>query len=167
MLERFLASCSSGLDAEDVIQESLLKAFQNLHRFDSNYRFSTWLYTIAFRVARDQLRRHRRWARLLSLGRLEVRRPDVTCEMPTEVREEAENVWELAKQLLSADQYAALWLRYGEELEIEEISSVLGRTPGAVRVLLHRSRLKLLEQIQSREAQRNSRRIASKSGGTQ
>src|SRR5580765_3872346 len=43
-------------DAEDIVQEALARAFRQLDRFDPRYRFSTWLYTIAIRLAHDEAR---------------------------------------------------------------------------------------------------------------
>ena len=166
LLGRFLAGYDSGVDAEDVVQESLFKAFQNLHRYDFNYRFSTWLYTIAFRVARDQLRRNRRWSRLVSLGRQDACSLSMGVSNESELKDQADNIWELAKKVLSGDQYTALWLRYGEDLDIEEVSGIIGKNPGAIRVLLHRSRLRLLEQIQSTESNKHPREMPTKSGAT-
>ncbi|HBE71743.1 MAG TPA: hypothetical protein DDW52_26670, partial [Planctomycetaceae bacterium] len=53
------------------------------------------------------------------------------------------NIWATASANLSADQYAALWLRYGEDMDMSEIASVLGKTKVGVRVMLHRARGKL------------------------
>ena len=47
-------------NAEDVVQETFLKAYRALHRFDSRSRFSTWLYRIATNTAMDLLRRAQR-----------------------------------------------------------------------------------------------------------
>ncbi len=58
LLERRLQG--NRADAEDIAQESLAKAFQHLDRFDFRYQFSTWLYTIAFRLATDFVRKEKR-----------------------------------------------------------------------------------------------------------
>ena len=57
------------MDAEDVAQESLKRAFENLATFDPQYRFTTWLYTIAIRIAIDHNRHYRRRATLLAAHR--------------------------------------------------------------------------------------------------
>lgn len=152
ILDRFLMGSNPRIDPEDVAQEALMKAYQNLVRFDFKHRFSTWLYTIAFRVARDHLRQNRRWSRLVSLGRNKPWPAGDQVVDTVSLDEQAGCIWQLAKELLSADQYAALWLRFGEELSPVEISEVLGKKQGTVRVLLHRSRLKLIEHLQTAEA---------------
>lgn len=52
-------------DAEDVAQETYLRAYREWHRFDGQ-DVRAWLYTIALRLAFDQLRRRRRWRDLLA-----------------------------------------------------------------------------------------------------
>ena len=46
-------------EAEDICQDAFLKAFASLDSFSSEYRFSTWLFTIAYRVCLNRLRRKR------------------------------------------------------------------------------------------------------------
>src|SRR5215475_7948707 len=48
-----------GSDAEEICQDAFLRAFQALDSFDSRYRFSTWLFTIAYRLSLNQMRRRR------------------------------------------------------------------------------------------------------------
>lgn len=134
-------------DAEDVVQESLARAFQHLDRFDPRYRFSTWLYTIAIRLAHDHARRRRRGPRLVefsdaaSLARAEG---DAAA---AQRREEVDNIWRQAKHVLSDAQFTAMWLRYGEDLTPSEVAEVMGRTRIGVRVLLHRARGRLIAEL--------------------
>jgi hypothetical protein len=53
-------------------------------------------------------------------------------------REQVRQVWELSKTL-PASQRRALWLRYGEELELKEIAAQMGRSVEAVKLLVHRA----------------------------
>lgn len=151
-------------DAEDVAQDTLVKAFLNLSKFDSQYRFSTWLYTIAFRVAHDYVRKQRRWFHLLSKAAVTLETVGGSAKSVLEQRDQANNVWYVAGQLLTADQYSAFWLRYGEELSIGEVSQVLGKPEGAVRVLLHRGRVVLIEHFRQKEFDISPRSGADKSG---
>ena len=63
-------------DAEDVVQETFLRAYSKLGRYDSRAQFSSWLYRIATNYAIDLLRRRKRW--------LSSEIDPVECEMPLE-----------------------------------------------------------------------------------
>lgn len=134
-------------DAEDIVQESLTRAFQNLHRFDHHYRFSTWLFTITIRLARDHARSERRRPRHAALNETECGSRELDITDRAERLDTAGNLWQTARRVLTDSQYTALWLRYAEDLSPAEISQVMGKSRIGVRVLLHRSRLKLVAEI--------------------
>jgi RNA polymerase sigma-70 factor, ECF subfamily len=135
-------------DAEDIAQEALAKAFQHFDRFDPRYRFSTWLYTIAIRLAHDIARSQRRRPRQVSLDDVDCTSRDSNAALLAQHREEVGNLWQTARRVLSEDQYIAMWLRYGEDLSTVEISKIMRKSRIGVRVLLHRARLALLAQIE-------------------
>jgi RNA polymerase sigma-70 factor (ECF subfamily) len=134
-------------DAEDIAQEALARAFQHIDRFDPRYRFSTWLYTIAIRLAHDFARSQRRRPRPLSLNDVDCASWESTVAAQAQRQEEVGNLWATAKRVLSQDQYTAMWLRYGEDLSAAEVSKVMRKSRIGVRVLLHRARLALVAEI--------------------
>ncbi|MGB8959654.1 MAG: sigma-70 family RNA polymerase sigma factor [Candidatus Aminicenantales bacterium] len=130
-------------DAEDMVQDTFLKIYRSIDRYDPAYRFSTWLYTSASRLAIDSFRKaalSRDKSAALS-GR-DI--PDPAAGY--EVEAGATGVWDAARTL-GADRYRVLWLRYGEDMTVEEIAAVLGRSRLAVRVLLHRARTSLVGRL--------------------
>lgn len=138
-------------DAEELCQESLLRAWRKLGTYDEGWRFSTWLYVIARSVASDR-------ARTATIRRSDsdldahAGHDDPTRELGA--REENENLWNLARSVLDRDQHTALWLFYAEDRSAAEIGLILGRTPLAVRVLLFRARAALKRHLDQRESQR-------------
>lgn len=138
-------------DAEDVAQASLARAFQHLDRFDPRYRFSTWLYTIAIRLAHDHARSRRRRPPHVALD--ETTCPSAAADetLAAQRQDEVDNVWQLAKRVLSDSQFTAMWLRYGEDLTATEVAQVMQRTCIGVRVLLHRARTRLVAEMIDRE----------------
>jgi RNA polymerase sigma-70 factor (ECF subfamily) len=128
-------------DTEDLVQETFLKAYRNISRFDLNYKFSTWLYTTAARLAISFYRKKRVNEGLYVFNAFP---PDPGEQVTRE--EDSENLWNIAKTLQS-NQYQALWLRYMEELSLKEIALVMKKTRVYVRVLLHRARLNLIKQL--------------------
>ncbi len=124
-------------DTEDLVQETFLKAFRNINRFNPERKFSTWLYTIAIRQAISRFRSEKKRSTSLETY--------PSCLDPQEIviqKEESQNIWHLASKL-GKKQYEALWLHYGEDMPIKEMAKILNKKPITVRVLLHRARLNL------------------------
>ena len=158
LLERRLAGRRT--DAEDIAQESLAKAFQHLDRFDFKYQFSTWLYTIAFRLASDFVRKEKRRPKSVSIDALDFDSSLVAHRSEPREREAVEDVWSVARSTLVESQYTILWLKYGEGLSIQEISGVLNKTQIGVRVQLHRARGKLQKEINRMDREQSIHRGA-------
>jgi RNA polymerase sigma-70 factor (ECF subfamily) len=127
-------------DAEDMVQDTFLKLYRSIEKYDPAYRFSTWLYTSANRLAIDSFRKSA-VARERSAASSSRDLPDPAVGF--EGQADATGVWAAARTL-GADRYRVLWLRYGEDMTIEEIAAVIGRSRLAVRVLLHRARTSLV-----------------------
>jgi len=134
-------------DIEDLVQETFLRAFQNINRYDSRWKFSTWLYTLAVRLAISRYR-----AKKTKLSQLDPESQECPSLGPPEImieKEKAEkhkNIWNLAVSL-DPKQYEALWLRYAEDMPIKDIARAMKKSQAGVRVLLHRARLNLGEKL--------------------
>lgn len=129
-------------DCEDLVQDTFLKAFQNIGRYDRRLPFATWLYTIGTRRAVDFYRSRK--------NRMTV---PITEEVPTAgdphesaVRsEERRNLWVRARAL-PRKQYDALWLRYAEDMSVKDIARAMGITRVHAKVLLYRGRVRLARE---------------------
>jgi RNA polymerase sigma-70 factor (ECF subfamily) len=146
-----------GADAEDLTQEAFVRAWQQIGRYKPpphGSRFSTWLFTIGFRMAVSRDRAHRR-GRVRERGLDEsggAERAGASKASATDRlgdREQGGRLWALAAEVLSDDQHTALWLRYAEDLPMKEIARVLGKTQVGVRVSLFRARAALAEHAES------------------
>jgi len=138
----FRPRLGSDQDAEDLVQETFLKLFRNIRNYDPAHRFSTWLYTSANRLAISSYRRKRTVA-----GRLGAEVVDNSADLAVRTAGEARStgLWDAAGTL-GGNQYRVLWLRYGEDLSIEEIAASIGKSRLAVRLLLHRARTNLMKR---------------------
>ena len=129
-------------DAEDLVQQTFVKAYQNLHRFDTSRPLVNWLFTIARRTALNHFRAARRWEEMPE---------DTPCVLPTPAREaetndQVENIWEQARRRLSEKEFNVMWLRFGENLSTAETARVAGLTQTHVKILVFRARKRLLER---------------------
>ena len=142
-LVRFLASFSeSAFDAEDLAQETFLRAYRNLSRYDPRKPFLTWLYVIARRLAINFKRnRSRRGESPLFEGETEL--PGNECATPSD----SGSLWASASKLLSPDAFMALRLHYGESMPVKEIAEVLGKSTTGTKVLLFRARRSLADKM--------------------
>ncbi len=137
---------ASAEDAEELCQEAFVRAWQKLALYDSQWRFSTWLFTLARRLTASRYRRGRREEsghEALELASSERAGP----ERIASGREEWANLWALAGRVLTPGQRSALWLRYAEDLAPDAIGAVLGKRTGTVRVILFRARERLLRAL--------------------
>jgi RNA polymerase sigma factor (sigma-70 family) len=129
-------------DAEDVAQETFLRAFDHLDRYDPARPFATWLFTIGKNVAANHaVARSRRAAHEHANAAPEAAPP------AAEPRAGADEIWERAAQVLSPDAYRMLWLRYAQGLSVREIATELHRSAVAIKVMLFRARRRLLQEI--------------------
>ena len=142
-------------DAQDVVQEAFLKAYQNLEQFQGNSKFYTWLVRIAVNEALMKLRR-RRTDRTVSIDE------DVETEegsMPREVADWSPNPEQLYGQSELSDILkktiqglppgfrTVFVLRDVEGLSTEETAEMLGLSIPAVKSRLLRARLQLRERL--------------------
>ncbi len=137
-------------DAEEICQEAFLKAFASLHTFSSDYRFSTWLFTIGYRVCLNHLRRKRVLTGVLDFAALSCQSDEVvtTSLESEEAGRLKETVWSAVARL-SAPQRATLLLFYRQEFSCQEIARVLGLPLATVKSHLHRARNRLRELLES------------------
>jgi RNA polymerase sigma-70 factor (ECF subfamily) len=128
-------------DTEDIVQETFLKAYRHIRRFNFQCKFSTWIYTIATRLVISFYRKKQpNESTFLSIDSA----PDPQEQMIKD--DDSKNLWNIA-QTLRQNQFQALWLRYMEDLSLPEIAQVMKKTQIYVRVLLHRARLNLMKQL--------------------
>jgi RNA polymerase sigma-70 factor, ECF subfamily len=135
-----LRMLASDADAQDVTQETLMRAWQALGRFRGDSAVGTWLYRIVMRRSLDLLAARRRTATL------DERQPAPRGD-PAVATEQRHRFAAVARELaaLPPDQRAALVLREFEGLPYEEIAQVLDATLPAVKGRIHRARLTILK----------------------
>ena len=133
--------------AEDAAQETFLRAFQHLHRYDQRRPFATWLLSIAAHYCIDRLRRRK--FSFTSLDQEEDHEaqelPDAEAAKPEDeaVRREQRQQMQAAISRLETIDRAAIVLRYWHDCSEAEIAETLHLTVSAVKSRLHRARREL------------------------
>ncbi|HEY7735260.1 MAG TPA: sigma-70 family RNA polymerase sigma factor [Candidatus Limnocylindrales bacterium] len=141
-------------DAEDATERTFVAALTSLHRFeerttstdpDDASTFRVWL----LRIARNTVANLRRTARRHPSRPIDdaaTLADPVDVEAAAVVRDEAAAAWR-AVERLPADRRRAIVLRFVDEMTTAEIAGVLGRSEGAVRVLIHRALRTVARQL--------------------
>jgi RNA polymerase sigma-70 factor (ECF subfamily) len=136
-------------DAEEVVQETFLRAYRRLDQFKAQASVGTWLYSIAINCARDLLQQQKKHQ-----GRRELESPERPSALEREaageplpdrlaLSAELSRQVALALRRLTSKERAALVLRHFEGLSIEEIGRTLGLRPSATKNSIFRAVRKL------------------------
>ena len=143
-------------DAKDILQESFIKAYQNLNDFDQTLKFSSWIYRIVHNQTISFLRKKKPTISIApytegeeTTGILEDLKADTDIELETEAKINGEK---LKKELgtLEEKYRSILILRYMEEKDYKEISDILKIPIGTVGTLMSRAKKKLAEKIKAK-----------------
>jgi RNA polymerase sigma-70 factor (ECF subfamily) len=132
-------------DAEDAAQETFLRAYKWMKKYDTSRSFATWLMSIAAHYCIDQMRKRRMTiVSTEDLPYFEVVAGNPGPESRVAQRQEQDNVRKLLYTLNPVDR-AAVVMYYWNELSYQEISQALDLTESAVKSRLHRSRRSLAQ----------------------
>ena len=135
--------------AEDLAQETFVKAFRSLKSFDSTRRLSSWLFRIAHNTTLDALRRLKpEVVELEDLSEGDPRRDPAAPAAPDPLEQAALGA-ALNRSLLSLrpDYRAAMALRYDQQLPFDEIGRILGVPEVTARTYVHRARTELARSL--------------------
>lgn len=142
-------------EAEEIVQETFLRVFTNLERYDETQKFSTWIYRIGTNLCIDRLRKRKPsysldsemnegegtdWYSLLPSQEDTPDEQLLLSETQTQIRESIETLPEKYK--------AVVILRYLQDLSLQEISDVLSMPVTTIKTRLHRGREFLRKKLE-------------------
>jgi RNA polymerase sigma-70 factor, ECF subfamily len=128
-------------DAEDLTQQTFLKAFHNLARLDLSRPLIHWLLTIA----RNNALNHFRSAKPFEPVPEHLPAAELSPDQSAEAQDAQTDLWEKARAILPPRQFEILWLRYGEDFSVKETAQIVGLTQTHVKILVFRARHTLLK----------------------
>ena len=141
--------------AEELAQDTFVKAFRALHTYDAQRKFSAWLLTIAHHVAIDELRKGTLVTEPLVAATPDGERTrefaDRRAATPADLAERAQLAEALQQAIgrLRPEYREVVTLRYERDLDYDEIVDITGLPMGTVKSALHRARKELAEQLES------------------
>jgi RNA polymerase sigma-70 factor (ECF subfamily) len=135
-------------DAEDVVQETFLRAYRQLHRFEARANFGTWLHRIATNCAVDLLRARPKREVAEEPETLERTADVLPVPEPAALGVQIGDRLAGAMALLTEIERAAFTLRHFEGLSIDEIGAVLGLKTSAAKHSIFRAVRKMRRELQ-------------------
>jgi RNA polymerase sigma-70 factor (ECF subfamily) len=142
-------------EAEDIVQETFLRVFMNLEKYDENQKFSTWIYRIATNLCIDRLRKRKPnysidaemsdsegtdWHSILSSDEAGPEEELILSETQLNIRD--------AIQTLPDKYKTVVVLRYLHDMSLQEISDVLEMPVTTVKTRVHRGREFLRKKLE-------------------
>lgn len=137
--------------AEDVVQESFVKAFRKIHLFEGRSSFKSWLYQIALNTARNKLRANR--LEVVNLDNVSISTTDTAERQMIQV-----DIRELLRKevdKLPDRQKVALELRIYEDLSFQEIAQIMDCPYDTAKANYRHGLLKIKASLESNEALKN------------
>ncbi|HEY3371851.1 MAG TPA: RNA polymerase sigma factor [Prolixibacteraceae bacterium] len=138
----------NGEDAEEMAQDTFIKAFEKLNTYEGKSKFSTWLYSITYNGCISELRK-----RKIQFSSLEDQRFSDHDEMKMHdyfsetKKEDQERYLNLALSKLPEDDQVLVTLYYYDNQSMDEISLITGLTVSNIKVKIHRARKKMYELL--------------------
>lgn len=146
--------CGNKQDAEDIVQNSFVKAYHNLHTFRSDSKFSTWFYRIVYNTAITETRTSVHNTEFVDYKVIETDSySDFDTLEQVEEKEQREMINE-AMSKMPKDEGVVLTLYYLEDNPVKDIALITNLTESNVKVKLHRARKRfadILGQLMERE----------------
>lgn len=136
-------------DAQDIAQESFIKAYQQIHQFEGKSKFSTWLYTIVYRTAISKLKENKIDTLSINDALHENYTQDYTLSQleKMQVEDEQRHV-KRAIQKLPKTEALVITLYYINENTVREICEITGLSFANIKIKLFRARKKLERELQ-------------------
>lgn len=153
---------ASAVDAEDIVQDTYVKALEKLDTFRGESSLKTWLFTIASNLAKDNLRAQKRWtenvtdiSKEAALNDIQFFQEAMDIRMTSpqgqfEVKEHIAFCFTCVSKSLPLEQQLCIFLKEVYEFKVSEITTILNATEAMVKYYLHAGRSKMINIFDGR-----------------
>lgn len=138
---------SSNEEAEDIVQETFVRVYQHRQSFNFKHCFSTWIYTIALNLARNELRKRKKF-KFFEISDMKGNEAELAVDMKLPSR--LPQALNAAISDLPEKYRTAFVLRDIDEQPYEEVARILNVPLGTVKSRVNRARMMLREKLQPR-----------------
>ena len=144
---------NSAEEAEDIVQETFVRVYQHRQSFNFQHCLSTWIYTIALNLARNELRKRKKF-KFYEISDMQGNEAEFAVE--AKIPSRLPQVLDQAIRSLPEKYRTAFILRDVEELPYNEVAKILDVPLGTVKSRVNRARLVLREKLQPRMEEYNA-----------
>ena len=135
--------------AEEVSQDTFIKAYKKLDHFKGDSKFSTWLYRIAYHTSLDAIKKNKKEGYIFEINEINNHQiQDVETILQGIARKERAAMMNDCLMQLPTEERSVLWMFYYDELSLKEIIKVTNWSEANLKVRLHRARKKLLTIVE-------------------
>ncbi|MFC4268646.1 RNA polymerase sigma factor [Polaribacter marinivivus] len=136
-------------EAEEVSQDTFIKAFKNLSNFKGDSKFSTWLYRICYHTTLDAIKKNKKNNYTFEINEVTYNQiQSVETILQGIERKERSVIMDKCLMKLADEERSILWMFYYDELSLKEIIEVTNLSEANLKVKLHRARKKLLTIVE-------------------
>jgi len=140
-------------EAEDIVQETFVRVYQHRDSFDFRHCFSTWIYTIALNLARNELRKRKRF-KFYDIFDMQGKESEIAVEM--DLPSNMPKAIESAMATLPEKYRMAFVLRDVQEMPYEEVAKIMNIPLGTVKSRVNRARAMLRDKLKPRMEEYNA-----------
>ncbi|WP_255326687.1 RNA polymerase sigma factor [Tenacibaculum sp. 47A_GOM-205m] len=138
-------------EAEEISQDTFIKAYKNLSKFKGESKFSTWLYKITYRTCLDSLKKNKERYNTDTIDEVTINRIKSADSILEGIeRKERAQVINSCLLNLPEEERTILWVFYFEELSLKEIIEITNLSEANAKVKLHRARKMLLSIVEKK-----------------
>lgn len=138
-------------EAEEVSQDTFLKIYKSLNKFNGESKFSTWIYKVAFNTCLDRLKKNKRLQPVTALDEFTEQETISLMNILDAIEDkERRQMIQDCLHLLPGEDSFLLTLYYFEEQSLDEIAKIINITSNNVKIRLYRSRKKLASLLKDR-----------------
>ncbi|MHB0754096.1 RNA polymerase sigma factor [Polaribacter sp. M15] len=132
-------------EAEEICQDTFIKAYKNLSKFKGDSKFSTWLYRIAYHTCLDNIKKNKNNDSTFEINEVTFNQIAAVEDILQGIaRKERSVLMDKCLQKLPHEERSVIWMFYYDELSLKEIIEVTNLSEANLKVKLHRARKKLL-----------------------
>ncbi|MCP4704421.1 MAG: sigma-70 family RNA polymerase sigma factor [candidate division Zixibacteria bacterium] len=153
LMNTIIRMISSQQEAEDIVQETFIRVYQHRDSFDFRHCFSTWLYTIALNLARNELRKRKRF-KFFDITDMQGHESEISVDMklPSNISKALEQ----AVDSLPEKYKTAFILRDIQENPYDEVAKIMNIPLGTVKSRVNRARALLRDKLKPRMEESNA-----------